>query len=582
MPLQPGQMLNNRYRIVRLLGQGGFGAVYRAWDTNLNKPCALKENLETSPEAQRQFGREATVLANLSHPNLPRVTDHFTISDQGQYLVMDFVEGEDLASLVQRQGAVSSEQSLRWISQVADALSYLHSRKPPVLHRDIKPANIRITPEGRAMLVDFGLVKVYDPHMRTTVGARAVTPGYAPPEQYGQGNTDARTDIYALGATLYNLLTSKEPMESVQRMSGGHMAQAIQVNSSVPPPVSQAIDRAMALEPSYRYQNVSEFKSALERPDPTMVVKPVQESYVRPVAQAPVARPAPISEPKKRRGNSVILWVAVAVGVVLCLGAIFTVGAWYVTEQQVDSRRTSDAQLRETLAERVLKTSTAQVQETYAQLTERALERSTATAEARATSSAAVDATSTAQLSATEGARLAFLEELEANKQLVFGPSDGSLVHDEEDGMIEDDNTELDLRDFIVEARFFNPYPLSTGSWDYGFIVRHEDQNTQYRFVIFSDKSWVLLNNTGDPEGTEIAGGELPDLDISEGGSNLLKLVFSGERGLFYLENNFIAEMDISARMSSGSILVATGVYTGDEITGESTEYEDFTVWSIP
>lgn len=100
MPLQQGQVLNNRYRTVKLLGQGGFGAVYKAWDINLNKACAVKENLDTSPEAQRQFAREATVLANLSHPNLPRVTDHFSLPGQGQYLVMDYVEGEDLESLL--------------------------------------------------------------------------------------------------------------------------------------------------------------------------------------------------------------------------------------------------------------------------------------------------------------------------------------------------------------------------------------------------------------------------------------------------------------------------------------------------
>src|SRR5512136_402411 len=126
MPLQTGQVFNNRYRIVKLLGQGGFGAVYRAWDSNLNKPCALKENLDASQEAQRQFMREATVLANLSHPNLPRVTDHFFIPGKGQYLVMDFVQGEDLASLAEKQGGkVPLKQAVEWISQVADALVYL-------------------------------------------------------------------------------------------------------------------------------------------------------------------------------------------------------------------------------------------------------------------------------------------------------------------------------------------------------------------------------------------------------------------------------------------------------------------------
>src|SRR5512136_664295 len=169
MPLIIGQVLNNRYRIVKLLGQGGFGAVYRAWDVNLNRPCAVKENLEISPEAQRQFTREATVLANLSHPNLPRVTDHFSLPGQGQYLVMDFVDGEDLASMLQRQGSIPVDQALGWATQVADALAYLHQRQPPVVHRDIKPANIRLTPDGRAMLVDFGLVKIYNAQMRTTL-----------------------------------------------------------------------------------------------------------------------------------------------------------------------------------------------------------------------------------------------------------------------------------------------------------------------------------------------------------------------------------------------------------------------------
>src|SRR5512139_1574257 len=119
MPLTAGQVLNNRYRIVSLLAQGGFGAVYRAWDINLNRPCAVKENMDVSPEAQRQFTREATVLANLSHPNMPRVTDHFILPGQGQYLVMDFVEGDDLASIVRQRGPVPVKQAIMWISQVA-------------------------------------------------------------------------------------------------------------------------------------------------------------------------------------------------------------------------------------------------------------------------------------------------------------------------------------------------------------------------------------------------------------------------------------------------------------------------------
>ena len=179
MTLQSGDIVDHRYRIVRLLGQGGFGAVYRAWDTKLNGPCAIKENFETSPAAQSQFAREASLLFNLRHPNLPRVFDQFSLPGQGQYLVMDFIEGEDLQSKLEQAGKPLDEaQLIRWIEQVCEALSYLHAQNPPVIHRDIKPKNIIITPHGQAILVDFGIAKVYDARLKTTIGARAVSPGY--------------------------------------------------------------------------------------------------------------------------------------------------------------------------------------------------------------------------------------------------------------------------------------------------------------------------------------------------------------------------------------------------------------------
>ncbi|MBN1146994.1 MAG: serine/threonine protein kinase [Anaerolineales bacterium] len=582
MPLQPGQTLNNRYRIVKLLGQGGFGAVYRAWDVNLNRPCAVKENLEISPEAQRQFAREATVLANLSHPNLPRVTDHFTIQGQGQYLVMDFVEGDDLASIaaqmVERQGRVPLDQALGWISQVADALTYLHTRQTPVVHRDIKPANIRLTPEGRAMLVDFGLVKMYNPEMRTTLGARAVTPGYAPPEQYGRGSTDTRSDIYALGATLYKLLSGQEPVESVQRMIGAQMPTVAQLNPSVPAPVSRAIEQAMQVEPGQRYQTAEEFKRALSTSqypgyEATMMVKPVAAgAQVRPVAQAPAARrPMPVTPSSRpRSGSRLALWVGLAAVLLLCLGGLLLLGLWMIGDQQASATATENARLKSTLDERVRATSTAQ-----------ALFTAAAQASA-ATATAGVNATATAQFFAVEQARNDYVSSLQAERQLAYGPASGSLLHEAEDGLIEGDAAEVDLKNFFVEARFYNPYATSLGSWDYGFILRHADKNTQYRFIIQSDQTWVLMNNSGDSEGVVIGEGELPSLDVNENGSNLVLLIFKGSRGLFYLNNEFIVEFDLSTRLNSGDIFVVTGIYTGDEVTGEATDYRDFTIWSLP
>jgi serine/threonine protein kinase len=292
MPLIPGQVLNNRYRIVKLLGQGGFGAVYRAWDANLKCIVAVKENLDTSPSSQNQFAREAAILYKLRHPNLPIVIDNFSITGQGQYLVMDYIEGEDLEELRQKSGGCLTEaQVLPWIMQVLDALEYMHEHKPPVIHRDIKPANIKINSEGKAMLVDFGVAKTFDPNMRTMTGARAVTPGYAPFEQYGQAPTDARSDIYALGATLYTLLTGEQPTESIARMAGTVLTAPSSLNPSITLETEQAILRAMEVQPSQRYQIAEDFKAALITPTQPKLIQMQPSGSLIPITQTPQLQP---------------------------------------------------------------------------------------------------------------------------------------------------------------------------------------------------------------------------------------------------------------------------------------------------
>ena len=263
-----GQVLNNRYRIVKLLGQGGFGAVYRVWDMHLNVSCALKQNRETTRQSARQFAREANILAKLRHPNLPKVTDHFTLPGQGQYLVMEYIDGEDLAAKQEKaDGPLPEARVLAWADQILDALEYLHSQEPPIIHRDIKPANIRITPQGQAVLVDFGIAKINDPDTTTTEGARAVTPGYSPYEQYSLGTTDARTDIYALGATLYTLLTGQVIHESVLRAIDDPVKPPDQLNPSLSPATSLAILRAIQIDPRRRWQTAVDFKAALRDPN---------------------------------------------------------------------------------------------------------------------------------------------------------------------------------------------------------------------------------------------------------------------------------------------------------------------------
>lgn len=265
MALSVGQVLQDRYRIEALLGQGGMGAVYSAIDLRFSAPVAIKENLETTGEAQRQFSREAALLHQLRHPNLPRVSDHFIIPEQGQYLVMDYIAGEDLNQVLMRLGRVPEAQAIAWIQQVLGALDYLHGQN--IIHRDVKPANVKITPGGRVYLVDFGLAKVFDPGQRTTMGARAVTPGFAPPEQYGQGRTDARSDLYSVGATLYALLTGQVPADALESMIGQkELVPPRQLNPDISTGIEAAILRAMQVRPTDRLQSVAELRAALLEP----------------------------------------------------------------------------------------------------------------------------------------------------------------------------------------------------------------------------------------------------------------------------------------------------------------------------
>jgi serine/threonine protein kinase len=264
MTLERGTLLHKRYRIVEILGQGGMGSVYRAVDENLGVDVAVKENLFTTDEYARQFRLEAVILANLRHPNLPRVSDHFSVGDQGQYLVMDFIEGEDLRQRMERMGTITEDDSVMVGAAICDALTHLHTRKPPILHRDIKPGNVKITPDGHIFLVDFGLAKVVQGTQATTTGARAMTPGYSPPEQYGTARTDPRTDIYSLGATLYASLCGMIPEDGLARaMDNAQLTPLRKRNPKTSRRLAAAIEKAMAIDPADRFQTAEEFKKAL-------------------------------------------------------------------------------------------------------------------------------------------------------------------------------------------------------------------------------------------------------------------------------------------------------------------------------
>jgi serine/threonine protein kinase len=260
-PLAVGTLISGRYRVERLIGRGGMGAVYEATDQRLNGSVALKHMLLSGEQSSRAFEREAHLLARLRHTALPRVIDYF-IDDDGHFLVMEFFPGNDLARLLEQRGEpFPTAQVLAWADQLLATLVYLHEHDPQIIHRDIKPQNMKLTEQGEIVLLDFGLAKSQSTqHTRRTSSGSVVgyTPMYAPLEQIQGTGTDPRSDLYALGATLFHLLTNTPPVDTLTRAAATvsqqpdpqHPAHAI--NPTVPPDVGTVLARSMALDPNQR------------------------------------------------------------------------------------------------------------------------------------------------------------------------------------------------------------------------------------------------------------------------------------------------------------------------------------------
>jgi serine/threonine protein kinase len=272
--LAPDTILQSRYRVVQSLGKGGMGAVYEAIDLRLGHTVALKQTL-TNDEAQwKQFEREARLMAWLNHPALPRVSDYFTEGHRA-FFVMQYVEGRDLAEIIAQQpGPLPRQAVIAWADQLLDALIYLHTHERQIIHRDIKPHNLKVTRDGQIILLDFGLAKTQTNDPSGSLSCTSVfgyTPRYAPLEQIQDLGTSPQSDIYALGATLYHLLTGVKPPDALARATAlvsarpNPLTPANEVNEAVGAELAAILTRAMAQNPAERFATAAEFREALRQ-----------------------------------------------------------------------------------------------------------------------------------------------------------------------------------------------------------------------------------------------------------------------------------------------------------------------------
>lgn len=294
----PGDLLQDRYRIIKAIGQGGMGTVYEAEDTRFHGSVAIKETRFDEDRLRRAFAQEARLLFKLRHTALPRVSDYF--EEQGvQCIVMEFIEGPDLEAQrrAQPRGAFPPALVLQWADQLLDALDYLHTRRSPIIHRDIKPQNLKLNEQGEIILLDFGLAKTLTEQTTSTAGKSIVgfTHYYASPEQKNGTGTNERSDLYSLAATLYHLLTGQLPPDANVRtteiFNGGTdpLRPASELTPQVPVAVAEVLHRAMSLKADERPQTAREMRDALRNASPAVEVEKGKPA-------APTARKATASE----------------------------------------------------------------------------------------------------------------------------------------------------------------------------------------------------------------------------------------------------------------------------------------------
>ncbi len=663
----------NRYEIKRELGRGGMASVYEAYDPQFQRPVAVKllpREFLHDPEFRARFTREARTIAALEHPAIVPVYD-FGEENGQPFLVMRLMTGGSLNDRL-AYGPIPIDEAAEILKRIGSALDRAHSQG--IIHRDLKPGNILFDHYGDAFLADFGIARITTAGSQLTASGSLVgTPTYMSPEQvYGNKELDGRSDIYALGVILYQMLTGEIPFDAdtPARMMMAHVMNPVPHLVDKRPdlaPCDLVISKAMAKERDDRFSTASDMTSELsaitqkmKQPDLTAVTPPpvtpepqpevvteeltaALDTAVPEPTPAPEPTPPPPPRPTKKAASSfaepafsdelatapggaaktpVWVWILVAVIGLFCLGGT-AVGGYFAfnsfsaaddstatpTIVADQPTATSSNTIFETLEgtntpapvtdepeptavpeETPTPTDTAVAPIDDAQATRQSLEATRAAAAAGGQTDDNNNGSASAQatrqsLEATRAALIAsqpvnLFGEL-SNQNALLRPTSGELPHDPGDNTIEMYYPGISAADFVLNVHFLNPYPTEVGSWDFGVTFRQEEPDEELRLVVRSDGLWNLNNRSLDGDEFIQEGNVSGILDVQPNQANQLTLVVLGDAGVFFLNEEFIATLDLSARQDEGEIALGTGFYTTNERQGATTEYEDFAVWSL-
>lgn len=583
-PLSTGNMFGP-YQIIHKIGHGGMATIYRAYQPAMDRDVAIKvlpQEFVGDKEFYARFVQEARLIAKIEHPHILPVYD-FGEVDGMPYLVMRYLDWGTLKDFLNKQ-PLAIKTIDRIFTQLARALGHAHGMG--VIHRDIKPSNVLVDQYGNVFLTDFGIAKLVESTTKfTPTGALTGTPAYVSPEQArGESQPDFRTDIYSLGVILYEMFTGRLPFEAETTVAMLMMKVSepptppSKINADIPSPIEIVILKALAQNPAERYQSMKEFldawREALAAIGETSIDSP-DEDWDSPPGVADVGKITPdgsAAADRRRKGKRQGIphwgWIGAAIILIILAAGAFLYGN---SPSLIPLQRALALPfIREITGGALPGPTNAAITPAggttipFSSATDTPLPpTATVTAAPRPTQN---DPTSTPSVI-----------------RRSFGPISGILPHGGQN-RVQQVFSRLNERDFVAKATFNNPYSGGMNIWDIYMFFRSPDGKEGYRLVVRSDERWELLDHRQvglEARVIPIAFGNLVGLNPRSDGSNTIGLIVIENKGFFFLNDNFMARLDLSKRVEAGDIAIGTGFSPNSQVPGEQTRYIDFTIWSI-